>query len=384
MNKAITYDLKLTEENSNNYYNEIGTYADFVHEFIERNYAWIISQYHSFIINKTYEKEKSRGEYCIELLMLGLCWSKYSGASHNTSRIALSVLDLLNGKKKIRLPFPEKFEKLRGFILGSFVVPHINEAHKSYEHNLNNFHKLLYWLESTGEFTEEVSKLKSWSTFFTSINDWKVDFIISSSVAIYDWFTISSHITLNKYTENLQEFLRKHPYKYKYRSDVIFTGKDETEYHLNMVSTEIINKAMQPAFEKSLKRTLLIPDCIKIDSDRCAFITGTDTNCCNECNLNCSISHLVKFGLENDFNVEIIKHSQNFSQLYSKLNSNHDNGYIVAACLLNMAPTAFALRNLDINAQCISLDYCGCKLHWDEKGIPTDLNAEHLFKFLNN
>ncbi len=384
MTKAITYNLKLNEENSNHYYNEIATYADFVHEFIERNYAWIISQYHSFVINKIYEKERSRGEYCIELLIIGMCWNKYSGASRNTSQIVLSTLNLLNNKKNTRLPFSEKIEKLKSFILGSFVVPKINEADKSYEYNLNNFNKLIYWLESTGEFVEEVNKLKNWSAFFSSLNEWKVDFIISSSVALYDWFTISSHITLGKYTEDLQEFLKQHPHKYKHRNDIIFTGKDETEYYLNMICAEIINKALEPVFEKSIKRTIVIPDCMKTNSNQCTLNNFDDVSCCTECTLDCSIAKLFKIGSDYDFNVEIIRHSQNFSQLYSKLNSCHDIGYIVAACLLNMAPTAFALRNTDISAQYISLDYCGCKFHWDEKGVSTDLNREHLFKFLNN
>jgi uncharacterized protein len=379
MIKPITYNLRYDSENSDDYFDEIANYADFVHEFIERNYAWIISQYQSFVLNKIYEKERSRGEYCLELLMLGMVWHKYSGASQNTSKLILSIVDFLNSKGVYGFKLKNKIEKLNGFLIGAFVAPHINEAHKSYNYTQENFLKLLFWMDATGKFKEEISRLKNWSALFSSLNEWKIDFIISSAIAIFDWFTISSHLTLGKYTENLAEFLKEHPKGYKYREDGIFTGKDETEYHFNMVGSEIINNGFKTEFEKLTDKVLLIPDCMRAELEMCS----ANNLECDKCNASCRVNRLRKLESENFFDVKVIPHSNYYVKYFEQLKMNRDTGLIVATCLPNIVTSSFVLRQSDIQTQFIALDYCGCKKHWHWDGIATDLNENQILKIID-
>jgi hypothetical protein len=41
------------------------------------------------------------------------------------------------------------------------------------------------------------------------------------------------------------------------------------------------------------------------------------------------------------------------------------------------------MKALDIAAQCVLLDYCGCKNQWDNGGISTALNINELMRIIN-
>jgi hypothetical protein len=51
---------------------------------------------------------------------------------------------------------------------------------------------------------------------------------------------------------------------------------------------------------------------------------------------------------------------------------------VAVACLLNLVPGGYEMRELGLNAQCVLLDYCGCIKHWHPEGFPTDLNIDRL------
>jgi hypothetical protein len=36
------------------------------------------------------------------------------------------------------------------------------------------------------------------------------------------------------------------------------------------------------------------------------------------------------------------------------------------------------MKRLNISSQCVFLDYCGCKKHWDTDGFATSLNIAQL------
>ena len=57
---------------------------------------------------------------------------------------------------------------------------------------------------------------------------------------------------------------------------------------------------------------------------------------------------------------------------------NKNTGYIEVACVLNLLEGGYAMKNLELPAQCVFLDYCGCINHWHPLGTPTNLNRKHL------
>ncbi|MBK7029286.1 MAG: DUF116 domain-containing protein [Bacteroidales bacterium] len=80
----------------------------------------------------------------------------------------------------------------------------------------------------------------------------------------------------------------------------------------------------------------------------------------------------------------IIPHSSDFTRFLEKWQNQPDTSLIGVACILNLLTGGYEMKNLNISSQCIFLDYCGCKKHWNEEGIPTDLNINQLKKVAGN
>ncbi|MEJ6949995.1 DUF116 domain-containing protein [Natronospora cellulosivora (SeqCode)] len=55
-----------------------------------------------------------------------------------------------------------------------------------------------------------------------------------------------------------------------------------------------------------------------------------------------------------------------------------DVSIIGVACLLNLLSGGWKAKEMGMPALCVLLDYCGCKNHWDKKGVITNLNYEQL------
>jgi Uncharacterized conserved protein len=84
-------------------------------------------------------------------------------------------------------------------------------------------------------------------------------------------------------------------------------------------------------------------------------------------------------GRKYDFEVTIVPHESTISSREKEAGLlEKDIGAVGVACVLNLISGGLMLKGLGIPAQCVILDYCGCKNHWHDQGIPTDINMEQL------
>jgi hypothetical protein len=81
------------------------------------------------------------------------------------------------------------------------------------------------------------------------------------------------------------------------------------------------------------------------------------------------------------FGVAIITHESSFN---SKGIGQTDGrlGVVGIACVLNLIAGGWKAKALGLPAQCVLLDYCGCKNHWHDEGFPTDINLHVLGQIL--
>ncbi len=49
----------------------------------------------------------------------------------------------------------------------------------------------------------------------------------------------------------------------------------------------------------------------------------------------------------------------------------------------NLFAGGWKAKGLGMPPQCILLDHCGCRKHWQDKGISTDINMKRLMQMLN-
>jgi len=85
-----------------------------------------------------------------------------------------------------------------------------------------------------------------------------------------------------------------------------------------------------------------------------------------------------------EFDVYIIPHASDLS-LWSLRPGRPKLGVIASACVTTLVEGGWELKRYDVPAQCVLLDYSGCKKHWCSNGndIPTMFNVRELKRIVS-
>ena len=88
------------------------------------------------------------------------------------------------------------------------------------------------------------------------------------------------------------------------------------------------------------------------------------------------------YGKVKEFTNEVIAHASDLS-LWSPKAGMESRGVIASACVTTLVEGGWELKRYDVPAQCVLLDYSGCKKHWHCEGISTELNIRELKRIIN-
>lgn len=375
--KEITYSLCKENYNSNLFYKKLSSFTLDVEKNISYTCEKYVKDFINFLEKNHIEDIRTNSEYYLEILMLGVLWKNYINRAVNLQRIPKKILIILSYLRKYEI-IKNSVDKKRGIMETYFLNI---EDNKQIELNINNFSKLIGYLNAVGDFKEEVKRLESWEKYFTTRGEYEAKKIILSSLEIEYIFENKAKIELGPYTENVDKFLILAEEKYKYREDYITCRRKEVEYHLNMVGAEIMNKSYKELFIKSKEKRLLLPSCMKAQNKNyCKAIKTEDGYKCAHCTKSCNINRYDKLGEDYNFKVYIIPHESDIN--VKRKFQYGDIGIIGVACVLNLISGGLKAKSLGFVPQCVFLDYCGCKCHWHESGIITDINKEKLLNTL--
>jgi hypothetical protein len=164
---------------------------------------------------------------------------------------------------------------------------------------------------------------------------------------------------------------------------MVFCTKKEQVYFLNMIGGEILNRELKAEFENAKQKAVLLPTCMSNPlSGMCkASRNGLEiscTSCSKVCNVNIIKQSINKHGVE----VYLLPHSSTFSMFLENWKNNKELGLVGVGCVLNLLAGGYEMRRLNIPSQCVYLNYSGCRKHWHDKGIPTNLQLSQLHKIL--
>ncbi|MGE5317812.1 MAG: DUF116 domain-containing protein, partial [Chloroflexota bacterium] len=183
-------------------------------------------------------------------------------------------------------------------------------------------------------------------------------------------------------TENVRPFLRNAADTYKWREDRISCTRSEEEYHLNMVGAELMNRAFRQDFENTDKKAVLLPGCMrKSPFSNCKASKVPGGLKCEGCTPGCRVNELRKTGRKNGFDVYVIPHASDLSQ-WSPSKRKDSLGVVASACLTTLVEGGWELKRYGVPAQCVVLEYSGCKKHWHPEGIETEINPEILLHLI--
>ena len=377
--EPITYSLKANQIDSDEYYITVKSFTDEILKEFERFDMPIIDDY-IFYSNENYLKKQQKNEYIFELLMIGVFWKVYSKQAYNLDEKPQELLEGLVSLRNKNENSREKIDTIRGILMTTYLLP-VKQDEYCKNLTLNNFNKLLLYMSAAGDFTQELRKLKMWNEFLKTRSKEEVSRFLELALTFAEIFEIKSKSVLDKYTIKIEKYLDEKYNEHLWNEDIIFCGRREVEYHMNMVGAEIMNRSFKIAFDKRPRKALILPGCMRYSNENCrAKETNLGLKCIN-CTKNCNINQLTDMGKEYKFEVYIVQHeSSAFSKSTKK--DRDELGIIGVSCILNLIAGGWKSESLNIPAQCVLLEQSTCKNHWHKEGVPSNINLDQLIKIL--
>ncbi len=380
--RGITYNIR-NEEDSNGYYEKI---AEFSEKFYVRNGIYFekgIDDFILFLKKKKIEKIRDKREYFLELIIIGMFLKNYGSAYRKEYKFVYKFMKFLYESRKINSYLKKKIDILRGKLIKKYMG--LKNENDKKEFSVENIERMVIWLEASGDFSEECIRIRKWVMYFKTWNEDEIKNFMNKLNLTEENFEKEMKRKFGIFTTDVGEFFKNELKKREGNENYIFCSRKENEYFLNMFAAEILSKAYREEFLNTPKKAVLLPSCMRYEGGKnCkAKIKGMDIKCTN-CNKECNIYRIGKLAEKYGFEVSIIPHSSKFSKWLKKYENTKEYGVVGTACLLNLVKGGYEMRKLNIPSQCILLDYCGCKKHWDDNGIATDINDKKLLKVLKN
>jgi hypothetical protein len=383
MPEVITYSLRNDQRHSDQYYQDIVAFRDRVLAEMQSRTGGLIDAFQAFIQSSGREELRSGAEYSFELLTLGVLWTVYASSAADLAIAPANALSRLAKMRKQSESLKPAIDWLRGVLISLFLFSVERGDGAPSEPDLGQLNLLLKWLEASGDFDEEIKRLKAWREFLISQPFIKAQEYLTTAIDLAAWFEQESLVALGGYTSRVETFLAEKYPAYRWREDAVFCGRRRVEYHLNMLGTEILNQALRDEFLRTQRKVVLLPPCMRAKQDGCQARPTPLGELCADCTPGCRVHQVTKLGEKHGFDVLIMPHELSvFSNGKIKPTANGALGVVGVSCPLTNVAGGWETKDLGVPAQGVLLDYCGCPWHWHPQGIPTDINFGHLLRVL--
>jgi len=379
--EIITYSLRDDQKRSDQFYEVLAIFTDELLARAERSLGSKVKDFQAFIRQTRREEVRTAPEYTFELLTLGVLWRVYGTEAVGLAETPLRVLNGLVRLRERVVWLKPPVDLLRGLLGALFLDAKYFHPKNGVAPSLVNLDKFLQWMAATGDFRDELKRLKQWRDFLASQVHGVLVEDLEAILAFARWFENRSLEVLGRYTPNVEQFLTETHPGYRFREDAFFCGRRRVEYHMNMVGTEIMNRAFQPQFAQTRRKVVLLPPCMKAKmNEGCEAVETPYGELCQACTPSCRVHQVTKLGEKKGFAVFVLPHELSvFSGGKMKVNNGNEVGVVGISCPLTNVTGGWETKDLGIPAQGVLLDYCGCSWHWDlDQGISTDINLKRL------
>lgn len=369
------YNLETKTGNPVQFYDDLSSFTDLVLQKGRQPMQNFLNDFSSFTKERklpSYQPE----EHLMEILMSGIFWKNYQSF---LSIDALFYEPLFNRLYHWRKKYP-RFKTRIDTFRGKLAYRYLSQKRNSQIPLYRRFEYLNSWLNCSKDFIQETERLNQWERFLEAQPlSYQKDFW-QTTEAFADWFILQAAINLSEYTKGWDDFMMDHYAEYQKREDFIFCTRKPSEYHLNMVAAEVMNRALQKGFENTSGKILLLPTCMT-KSNNCKAKMEDGNLVCQHCTAECAVAKLSREMNKQGVRTVLIPHSTGFSKYLKPWENSSNTGLIGVACVLNLLTGGYEMQKLNIPSQCVFLDSCGCKKHW-LSGQPTRLNLQQLNKLV--
>ena len=384
MNHAVTYSLSSYGRHSEVYYQRVREFTDEVMERATASLIPSVNDFTEYLRKFSLEDIRSDEEYILELLSFGLLWQTYGGYSSTVFVAPFVTMSWLAEWRKKHQEWKPVVDNLRGILTTLFLLPKGGEKKAKRHPSLHDIDRLCLWLDATGDFREQALRFIRWRGHWESMSPLRWTRGCDAVFEFVDWFKERSEEALGEYTKNVRDFLAVSHDRYRWREDRVQCTRSRGEYHLNMVGAEIMNRAFRRDFKSADAKALLVPGCMRARPEgECEAKKVKEGLRCKGCLSGCHVNQLREMGKKHGFETYIIPHASDLS-LWAPRPGQPTRGVVAVACVTALVEGGWELRRYGICAQCVLLDYSGCKKHWHRDGVPTEINIRELKRIIDN
>lgn len=381
---VITYSLRDGQAQSDQYYRDVVAFTDKVLAEAEDRVQSLVEAFQSYLEKTGRETPRTFSEYAFELLTLGVLWRVYAGDALGLAQVprrALTALVRLRQRSDCLKP---SADFLRGVLGNLFLSSDGRRLTETPAPTLAHLGRLLDWLATSDAFTQEVKRLRTWRDFLADQSPEEATENLAAAISFAAWLEARSETALGRYTPHVERFLAETHPSYRWREDAIFCGRRRVEYHLNMVGTEVLNRAFRESFLGTTRKVVISPPCMRArPNGECQARPTPFGDLCASCTPGCRVRQLTELGRERGFEILIMPHELSvFSSGAVEPVKGDAVGIVGVSCVLTNPSGGWETKDLGIPAQGVLLDYCGCSWHWHKEGIPTDINDGQLLRVL--
>jgi hypothetical protein len=384
MDAIITYSLRDGQTRSDQYYRDVVAFTDKVLAEARDRAQPLVEAFQSYLEKTGLETPRTFSEYAFELLTLGVLWRVYAGDALGLAQAPRRTLTALVRLRQRGGCLKPSADFLRGVLGSLFLSPDGRHPPEMPTPTLGHLDRLQDWLAASDVFTQELKRLRAWRDFLAIQPLEEATENLAAAISFAAWFDERGETILGRYTPHVERFLAETHPGYRWREDAIFCGRRRAEYHLNMVGTEILNRAFRESFLDATRKVVILPPCMRARPDgECQARPTPFGDLCASCTPGCRVRQLTALGRERGFEILIMPHELSvFSSGVVEPVKGNAVGIVGVSCVLTNPSGGWETKGLGIPAQGVLLDYCGCSWHWHEEGIPTDINDGQLLKVL--
>lgn len=380
--EVITYSLKIDGTSSEEYYKDVRCFTDEILIQAENSILPIVNEYTNYVKEYNLEEVREKEEYLLELLSFGILWRTYSNTALNVQIAPFITLAKMGEWRKKHQRLKPLIDISRGFLTTLFLLPNSGKFN-SPPPTLDQIDHVCKWFEATGEFREQAHRFVRWRAFWGTLSSNKLFEIFTAIAEFRNWFESRSQEVLGKYTTNVERFLSNAKNKYRWREDRISCSRTRLEYHLNMAGAELMNRAFRKEFSDTDATAILLPGCMRARSkEECEAVKEPKGLKCIGCEPKCRVNGFRIIGQKKNFEVYVIPHASDLS-LWSPKEGQIKKGIVASACVTTLVEGGWELKRYGVPAQCVLLEYCGCKKHWHPTGTPTAINKHELERIIS-
>jgi len=175
------------------------------------------------------------------------------------------------------------------------------------------------------------------------------------------------------------QFASVFPDSHKGQEDYILLIRHPNDYFLNLIGSEMLNKAFLKDWQKKSDYYILLPSCMsKKGETKCPAQKTKYEAICIGCSKKCQVNIITQLGNKYQFKTRMISHSTGFSNWFKQKSVTSETAIIGVACAMNLFTGGWESMNASVPAQCVFLNYPGCQKHWNNESLVTEISLDRL------